>query len=368
MTTLNSATSTEQGRYPFGDDFTDELQTYQMFDRFLGAYVRICSFLFSVDAQILMRQPSGETYPLPLLSQKHIRFLHSILRFEKTPVFHILHKEYGVDVRELNTHLQKLFLEAKGAQNLLHLMDELFHRVSPVIQNSYATWASQTFSILGWTIFELPDARTFIERTKYHQRVLSFFRKYSTDLCDPSIPIDSNVARDLIQFYYTLVFELCQWDDNIAAELVDQLSDFGDADSPTASSMAESTNNSDVEYRQDPRCYPALAAHAWKFKVLRKYIVRGNMGMRVMSIATMDTALVDLWRELSTVDPSCKHPVIQYLADFLLKGQVVDYIVSVDSHPQLISRSGNIAGFLVIAHRWSDGQADAQHHQSHDSH
>jgi ubiquitin carboxyl-terminal hydrolase 34 len=83
------------------------------------------------------------------------------------------------------------------------------------------------------------------------------------------------------------------------------------------------------------------------------------MGLRVMSIATMDTALVEIWREISQVDPSCKHPVMQYLADFLLHGQVVDYIVSVDSHPQLISRSGNIAGFLVIAHRWSDDQADA---------
>jgi ubiquitin carboxyl-terminal hydrolase 34 len=359
MHNLNGATSTEQGRYPFGDQFGDDLQTYQIFDRFLGAYARICSFLFSVDAHILAQQPPDETYPLPLLSQKHIRSLHNMLRFEKTPVFHILHKEYGVDVREMNIHLQKLFLEAKGAHNLLQLMDELFHRVPPSIQNNYATWAPQVFSVLGWTIFELPGASTFIDRTEYHRRVLSFFQKYSIDLCDPSIPIDANVARDLIQFYSNLIYELCQWDDIISAELVNQLSDFGDPDSPTASSMAKSTSTSDIDYRQDPRCYPALAANAWKFKVLRKYVIRGNMALRVMSIATMDAALVELWREFSNVDPSCKHPVIQYLADFLLEGQVVDYIVSVDSHPQLISRSGNIAGFLVIAHRWSDDQADA---------
>jgi ubiquitin carboxyl-terminal hydrolase 34 len=83
------------------------------------------------------------------------------------------------------------------------------------------------------------------------------------------------------------------------------------------------------------------------------------MSSRVMGIATMDTALVELWREFSKIDPTCYHPVIQYLAEFLLRGQVVDYIVSVDSHPQLISRSANIAGFLVIAHRWSDSQADS---------
>jgi ubiquitin carboxyl-terminal hydrolase 34 len=359
MNTMNDAMCTEQGRYPFGDHFSDDLETYHIFDRFLGAYARICSFLFAVDAHLLAQQPPDEPSSRPLLSQKHIRFLHNILRFEKTPLFHILAKEYGVDVRELNTHLQKLFLEARGAQNLLRLMGELFHRVPPAVQNNYATFASQIFSVLGWTIWELPSPNTCVNRTVYHRGILSFFQKYSIDICDPSISTDAGVARDLIQFYTNLVFELCQWDDSIAAELVDGLSDFGDPDSPTISSAVKSTSTSDIDYRQDPRCYPALVANAWKFKVLRKYIIRGNMGLRVMSIATMDAALVELWRELSNIDPSCKHPVIQYLADFLLQGQVIDYIVSVDSHPQLISRSGNIAGFLVIAHRWSDDQADA---------
>jgi ubiquitin carboxyl-terminal hydrolase 34 len=359
MNIMNSAMSTEQGRYPFGDHFSDDLETYQIFERFLAAYIRICSFLFAVDAHLLSQQPHDEASPQPLISQKHIRSLHNILRYEKTPLFHVLNKDYGVDVRDLNIQLQRLFLEAKGAQNLLRLMDELFHRVPPTTQNNYATYASQVFSILGWTIFELPLEDACINRTAYHRGLLSFFQKYSVDVCDPSISTDAGIARDLIQFYSILAHELCQWDDSIAAELVDGLSDFGDPDSPTTSSAAKSSRTSDVDYREDPTCYPALVANAWKFKVLRKYIIRGNMGLRVMSIATMDTALVELWRELSSLDPSCKHPVIQYLADFLLQGQVIDYIVSVDSHPQLISRSGNIAGFLVIAHRWSDDQADS---------
>jgi ubiquitin carboxyl-terminal hydrolase 34 len=359
MNTMNSAMSTEQGRYPFGDHFNDDLETYQIFERFLAAYIRICSFLFAVDAHLLSRQPHDEASPQPLISQKHIRSLHNILRYEKTPLFHVLNKEYGVDVRELNVQLQRHFLEAKGAQNLLRLMDELFHRVPPVVQNNYATHASQVFSVLGWAMFELQPEDECVDRTAYHRGLLAFFQKYSIDISDPSISTDAGIARDLISFYSTLAYELCQWDDSIAAELVDGLSDFGDPDSPTTSSAAKSSSASEVDYREDPTCYPQLVANAWKFKVLRKYIIRGNMGLRVMSIATMDAALVELWRELSNLDPSCKHPVIQYLADFLLQGQVIDYIVSVDSHPQLISRSGNIAGFLVIAHRWSDDQADS---------
>jgi ubiquitin carboxyl-terminal hydrolase 34 len=73
----------------------------------------------------------------------------------------------------------------------------------------------------------------------------------------------------------------------------------------------------------------------------------------------MDNTLVELYREHGNEDTSTDHPLLQYLADFLLRGRVVDYIISVDSHPQLISRSGNILGFLVVTHRWVDSQADA---------
>jgi ubiquitin carboxyl-terminal hydrolase 34 len=358
MNAVNGSQSTEHTRYPFGDGF-DDLNTDETFDRFLAAYVRLCSFLLLVDALLLSQQPAEQLYHLPLLSLKHMRSLHNILRFEKTPVFQVLHKEYGVDVQELNTRMQKDFLRASGAQNLLRLVDMAFHRLALNIQNSYATYASQLLATLGWTIFELPGEDTFIDRSQFHRGVLSFFQNYSAELYDPSLPIDSGVARDLILYYGTLVQELCQWDDSIAPKLMNQLLDLADLDSPISQPAANSTRSGNVDYRQDPSCYPSLVSYAYKFKVLRKYIIKGNMGLRVMSIATMDTALVEVWREFSKIDPSCRHPVIQYLADFLMQGQVVDYIVSVDSHPQLISRSGNIAGFLVIAHRWSDDQADA---------
>jgi ubiquitin carboxyl-terminal hydrolase 34 len=351
--------STDANRYPFGEHFDDDIQTAQIFDRFLGAYVRVCSFLFQVDAILLSESPSDELYPLPLLSQKHMRALHNIIRFDKAPVFHVLHKEYGTDVREMNIRLQHHFLRASGAQNLLQLADEAFHRLPSQAQNTHAIHTSQILSTLGWTIFELPGVNTYMDRSDFHRGALSFFQKYGGDLQDPSRPIDASVARDLIQHCFTLVGELCQWDDGIATELVDQLLDFGDDNSPTASSATDPISIPSNDYRQDSTCYPSLVANAWKFKILRKYVVRGNMGLRVMSIATMDAALVEIWREFSRLDPSCRHPVMQYLAEFLLRGQIVDYIVSVDSHPQLISRSGNIAGFLIVTHRWSEDQADA---------
>jgi ubiquitin carboxyl-terminal hydrolase 34 len=359
MAALNEENSNDPNRFPFGEHF-DDVQTDQIFYRFLGAYVRVCSFLLLVDVHLLSQPRKDEIYPLPLISHKHIRYLHNIIRSDKAPVFHVLHREHGVDVQDLLNRLHKDFLKAHGASNLFQLTDKIFHKVSPDVQNLYAQFAAPLLSALGWTIFELPGASIYMDRSEFHSGVLAFFEMYSEDLQDASKPIDAGVARDLIQYYSTLVHELCQWDDSISAKLVDKVLDFGDPDSPTnTSSAADLTGRSVNDYLQSPTCFPALIMNAWKFKILRKYIVKGNMGLRVMSIATMDAALVEIWREYSGVDPTCKHPVMQYLADFLLKGQVVDYIVSVDSHPQLISRSGNIVGFLVVTHRWSDRQADA---------
>ncbi|KAH7408597.1 hypothetical protein DE146DRAFT_383024 [Phaeosphaeria sp. MPI-PUGE-AT-0046c] len=359
MNALSGNQSTEQCRYPFGDAFDDDVHVDAAFDRFFSSYVKLCSSLFFVDALVLSQHAPEETTPTPLFSQRHMRHLCTIFRTDKCAVLHALHKEYGVDARELNMNLQKHFLEAKGAQRLLRLMEEIFHRVVPGAQCTYATYASQLFSTLAWTIFELPGSETFINPSEYHHGIRSFFQSYSPDLFDLSMSIDSNIVRDLVHVLAILVQDLCQLNERIAAELVDQVLDFDDPESPTMSSVASSINTEDTNYRQDPSCYPTLVANAWKFKLLRKYIVKGNMALRVMSIGSMDGALVDIWREFSAIDQSCKHPVIQFLADFLLRGRVVDYIVSVDSHPQLISRSGNITGFLIIAHRWSDNQADA---------
>ncbi|KAH7065802.1 hypothetical protein BKA63DRAFT_165338 [Paraphoma chrysanthemicola] len=359
MTALSEDSSNDPARFPFGDQF-DDIQTDQIFYRFLSAYVRVCSFLFLVDVHILSRPRPDEIYPLPLISHKHIRYLHNIIRSERAPVFHVLQKEYGTDAQDMTNRLRKDFLNARGASSLFQLMDKIFHRVSPDIQNIFAQFAAPLFSNLGWTVFEHPNASTSIDRSEFYASALNFFETYSEDLQDATKPIDAGVARDLIQYYSILVHELCQWDDRIAAKLVDKILDFGDPESPTTPTLVADTAGISVnKYLQNPMCFPALINNAWKFKILRKYIVKGNMGLRVMSIATMDAALVELWREYSNIDPTCKHPVMQYLADFLLKGQVVDYIVSVDSHPQLISRSGNIVGFLVVTHRWSNRQADA---------
>lgn len=360
MTALNNGQDDDMSRYPFGEQFGDDAAVDEAFSGFFSAYMRLCSQLFLVDVHLLNRPRPEDYYSLPLISEKHLHHLHTILRSEKVPLFHLLRREHAVNVRDMSNRLHTDFLAADGAQNLLRLADEAFRQVPIASQASIAMYMCQVLGTLGWTICRFPNARGGIDPTEYYRGTLLFFKKYTEDLQDPAKVTDAGVARDLILYFSLLVQEVCQWDEEGARDLADELLDLQDQDSPTASPPADTQAHASLnDYRQYPEILPVLIASAWKFKLLRKYIVKGRMELRVMSIALMDTALVELHKEYHDTGSPNKHPVLRYLADVLLRGRVVDYIISVDSHPQLISRSGNIAGFLVVTDRWVDSQADA---------
>lgn len=346
-------------RVSFGHDYND-YRTGDIFYIFLSAYIRVCSFLVSVDVHLLSRPRPDDVYLSPLISQKHLRHVNNILRADKAAVFHMLSKEYSVDIRKMVQRLQENFMAANGAQNLLGLANEAVLRVPIGLQNLIATSISPVLITLGVSMFQHSIPSSEHDRSEFCRGTLLFLEKYMDDLFNLNRTTESGVARDLIQHFHALLFELCLWDKKIESDLVDRFLDFSSADSPTTSSSTEiAPLGSQDEYRRDPESFPALVANAWKFKILRRYLTKGKMDLRVMSIAMMDIGLVEIWKQYSERDALCKHPVMQYLADFLLDGKVVDYIISVDSHPQLIARSGNIVGFLVVTLRWSDGQADA---------
>ncbi|KAE8407660.1 hypothetical protein BDV37DRAFT_5930 [Aspergillus pseudonomiae] len=103
----------------------------------------------------------------------------------------------------------------------------------------------------------------------------------------------------------------------------------------------------------------SIIYYGWKFAALKKHILDGRMELRVNGMETMQMDLVNVWRQYIQNDPAgIEHPVVQYLVRFLRENEIVEYIVSIDSHPQLISRSGNIVGFLIVTSTYTDTDTD----------
>lgn len=106
---------------------------------------------------------------------------------------------------------------------------------------------------------------------------------------------------------------------------------------------------------------PAIVELTWKFQLLRKCFQEGRMEIRVQGVELMQQELVNnlysgfMHRDATQWD----QPVAQYIADLILEHKLVQYLVGVESHVQLINRCGNIFGFLAVTHRYTDAETDA---------
>ncbi|KAF2729962.1 ubiquitin C-terminal hydrolase-like protein [Polyplosphaeria fusca] len=348
-------------RFPFGESFCVEGETEEeVFTAFLKEYLTLCSRLLAVDANRLSE--SIDASESPILITKHLRLLYVALRSDKCPLFHLLVKDYGIDVDEMSFKLLRAFIcvPTNGVQNLLRFTTAAYDTLTVASKGNIATYAAQLLQTLGSYIYSgIPDCELPFTYEDFQEDVLQFFRSYSADLQNPSKVSDVGVARDLLSCLTTLLQDICLWDADTAQGLADEFLDFRDPESPTASSENGETALRSQPFRDNAKSLPFLISNAWRFKLLRKYLVKGRMELRVVSINIMDHALVEIWKENNGAEFGNEHPLMQYLADFLLHERVVEYIISVDSHPQIISRSGNVVGFLVVTNRYAEAQTDA---------
>ena len=103
----------------------------------------------------------------------------------------------------------------------------------------------------------------------------------------------------------------------------------------------------------------AILLYGWKFDLLKKHIMDGRMELRVLGIETMQGDLVTVWRQFFNSNPDgIDNPVVQYLLGFLRANKIVEYLLGLDSHPQLISRSSNVVGFLVATSTYTNLDTD----------
>lgn len=107
---------------------------------------------------------------------------------------------------------------------------------------------------------------------------------------------------------------------------------------------------------------PSTMPYAWKFRTLRKFITNGRMELRVYGVDVMSADLIHVFGH--TIDGkltptnAVSNPLVRFLANFIKENRLVEYIVGVDSHPQIIRRAHNVVGFLSVSGTYSDSTTD----------
>ncbi|KAK7611017.1 hypothetical protein JOL62DRAFT_556409 [Phyllosticta paracitricarpa] len=153
-----------------------------------------------------------------------------------------------------------------------------------------------------------------------------------------SLKAPVELCNELVLTARELLFRLAELDHEQAREHAEEILGTTSAQNPQASK-------------------PVVLAECWFLKTLKEYILKSHMNHRIWAVETMSQRFVTLW----TGNPKDQEGtrLLDLFCEFLLEIDVISYIIGIDSHPQLVSRSGNIIGFLAVNHHYGHDQTDA---------
>lgn len=110
--------------------------------------------------------------------------------------------------------------------------------------------------------------------------------------------------------------------------------------------------------RIQARHWSRVISMEWKFDILKKLITSTQMQLRVVGVTTMCSDLLSVFNSPLKGLDATSSPFLLYFADYLLKNQLVDYLVGIGSHPEIINESNNILGFLIVTKTYKQTQTD----------
>ncbi|KAL0931794.1 ubiquitin carboxyl-terminal hydrolase [Colletotrichum truncatum] len=102
---------------------------------------------------------------------------------------------------------------------------------------------------------------------------------------------------------------------------------------------------------------PEAISLEWRLSMLGKLITSSQMQLRVMAASTMCHDLVTCWKKYGDNEED-SNQLLTYVAEYLLRTKLVDYILGPTCHPEITLESGNIVGFLVVTRFYRNEQSD----------
>ncbi|OHW90504.1 ubiquitin carboxyl-terminal hydrolase [Colletotrichum incanum] len=106
------------------------------------------------------------------------------------------------------------------------------------------------------------------------------------------------------------------------------------------------------------RFTPEAISSEWRLGVFVKLITSSQMQLRVMAASTMCHDLVTCWKRYNDNEDEDCRLFLNYVAEYLLRTKLVDYILGPTCHPEITVESGNIVGFLVVTRFYRSEQTD----------
>ncbi|KAJ5286999.1 hypothetical protein N7478_002685 [Penicillium angulare] len=326
--------------------------TWICLEEFLLDYIQITLHLLRIDI-VSLRQAADEpeSQGQEAVARGYLNSLAWSLQFQSIPFYRTLQNIYGEELDEFLTRLR-----AKAIA--LGVITDLAEYASLLIENSakFSHWINTLIpiilaltSLIDCTLEPPRDSTgesriSAISETQHLKLIYDTIRlidgKYQEWIVKKAPWLTSDVSEQLLRQIPRSFQSLLARDHEFVHHLSQDLS-------------IELPEDADLTQQH------LIITWGWKFRVLKKQIMEGRMELRAHGVETMQSELVLVWKQhISGHLTAVTSPSIQYLVHYIQDNKIVDYLVGVDSHPQLISRSSNIVGFLIVTSTYTNKETD----------
>ncbi|KAK5019008.1 hypothetical protein LTR39_000648 [Cryomyces antarcticus] len=342
-------------RYDLGLDLS--LSTLSsLFHQLFSNYVRLCSQLLDVDIATLRSARTDRPFPASdLLSPRHVRVVEVLFRpYITVPIWNTLRNHYGMSVEGMHGNLIQIFAGApeKGVQRLAEMSELLIAKCEPSrlwevlsdfvrLVGCLAIRCRVLYASICNGRREIPPPSAW---ASFPKDSFGFFEAINGKLQATLETQTSSLPTDFCELAVSELGNLVYAIATMNIELVDNL--------------RQSLLGNFVVAPEDVDDVPILLSFAWRFKILLSFIRKGSLMLRIKGVDTMNDQLVQVYKKYVDHQTGRERLVPRFLAAFLLEEKVTNYLVGVDSHSQLITRSGNIVGFLAVTQRYSEKETD----------
>ncbi|KAL8350358.1 hypothetical protein RB598_005598 [Gaeumannomyces tritici] len=104
---------------------------------------------------------------------------------------------------------------------------------------------------------------------------------------------------------------------------------------------------------------PEVISCQWRFSMFSKLIMSSQMQLRVMAVSEMCADMVSCWKHFSEPQHDPRNVAVQhFFADFLLRSDLISYLLGPTCHPEITSESFNILGFLLVTNTYANEHTD----------
>ncbi|KAL4923242.1 putative ubiquitin C-terminal hydrolase [Aspergillus undulatus] len=340
---------------------TDEFQVdgnpgfWRALEGYLSAFTQLALHLIRLDT-LLLRQLVNETevQEVDLISRNYVQSLGWVLSFDKIPFYMTMQRRYAREVVNMVGSLNDRALAAplNGAHCLSEYTAAITKLLPRIPQLSSALYlavkvaqsmAESSNHLNGYSAdsqsSESPEHQK--EMDTLYSLIRSVDEAYQAHVTKKSPWVTHETSVEVLRHISSTYMALCNQSAKISSRICGDLSIH----------VAEDTPLSNL---------PFIIYNGWRFGVLRKHITDGRMELRVLGIETMQSEFVTIYAQYIRKDPEAglHHPVVQFMVKLLRESRIVEYIVGIESHPQLISRSSNVVGFLVVTRTYTDADTD----------